>query len=46
MLGLLTSCFDKRLIELSFLMTLSRAVFSSCFCSPASRSSGPVHAHP
>jgi hypothetical protein len=30
MLGLLSSCSDKHLIELSFSMTLSRAVFSSC----------------
>jgi hypothetical protein len=30
MLDLLSSCSDKRPIELSFSMTLSRAVFSSC----------------
>jgi hypothetical protein len=33
MLGLLSSCSDKRSIKLSFSMTLSRAVFSSYCCS-------------
>jgi hypothetical protein len=33
MLGLLSRCSDKRPIELSSLMTLSRAEFSSCFYS-------------
>jgi hypothetical protein len=31
-LGLLSSCSNKHSIELSFLMTLSKVVFNTCFC--------------
>jgi hypothetical protein len=37
-MGLLSSYSEKRPIELSFSMTLSRAEFSSFICSLASRS--------